>query len=41
MISDAVQILARQFAHQIRVERPDLLQSQADVSGLGEFQQFS
>jgi hypothetical protein len=40
MISDAVQILAGQFAHEIGIERADLLQSQTNVSGLGEFQQF-
>ena len=40
MISDAVQILAGQFAHEIGIECADLLQSQTNVSGLGEFQQF-
>lgn len=40
LVADAVEVLAGQFAHQIGIERPDLLQPKADVSGLGEVQQL-
>lgn len=40
LVADAVEVLAGQFTHQIGIERPDLLQPQADVSCLGEVQQL-
>jgi hypothetical protein len=40
LVADAVEVLAGQFTHQIGIERPDLLQPQTDVSGLGEVQQL-